>query len=39
MKTEKELEDEEFKELISKPLREDKKKARKASKKAEGDAA
>lgn len=39
VKTEKELEDEEFKELITKPLREDKKKARKAAKKAEADAA
>lgn len=32
VKTEKELEDAELKELISKPLREDKKKAKKANK-------
>lgn len=32
IKTEKELEDDELKELISKPLREDKKKAKKANK-------
>jgi hypothetical protein len=32
VKTEKELEDSELKELISKPLREDKKKAKKANK-------
>lgn len=36
VKTEKELEDPELKELIAKPLREDKKKAKKANKKAEG---
>lgn len=36
VKTEKELEDAELKELISKPLREDKKKAKKA-KKSEGE--
>ena len=40
VKSEKELEDAEIKELISKPLREDKKKAKKANKaKAEGEAA
>ena len=37
LKTEKELEDAELKELLTKPLREDKKKAKKA-KKAEGEA-
>ena len=36
IKTEKELEDAELKELLTKPLREDKKKAKKA-KKAEGE--
>lgn len=37
VKTEKELEDAELKELLTKPLREDKKKAKKAKAKEEGE--